>query len=360
MPQAFPSVEAMLEPAELSSLLGRPVETVDRAPMVPKGHSSTGARFDGVRIDGELAPSLVIKSIQRGTDWVAIVTGDRVDREVAIWESGLLDRLPDGMGYPVVAGARSTDGSSLLMHNLESQLLTDGQAISPEWNSGLLRSLASMHAAFWQHPLLVRPGPALCSLGRLLAHLGPRGVPELKQTVRGHFIIGLIEDGWTTLPALVGADLTDRLRALVVEPTEVCRALAAYPHTLLHGDVRPPNVACDAERATLIDWARPCAGPPAIDLAYYLLMLLQTAPTPPDDAAEEYLGLLRSSLGGSRSSWSWWDDQLDVCFAAVFAMMAAVIVRDEVQHRSAAELTSPGIGWWAERAERGLRVIDRA
>ena len=356
MHQTFPSVEAMLDPGALSRLLGSNVRTVVVEPMNPKGDSSTGAGFLAVRVDDEAAPSLVVKTTRRATDWVAVATGDTTDREIASWETGLLDRLPHEMGHAVVAGARFREGSALLMRNLEHHFLADGEDVTPERLSGHLRSLAFMGAAFWKRPPLSPHQPAMCDLRRLLMHLGPAVLPLLGEAVPGHFIIDLVDEGWTTLPGLVGRELADRLRSLATEPTPAVRALTGYPQTLVHGDVRPPNAAWDGQRTTLVDWARPCLGPPALDLAY-LLMMSPEGTGAPDPAVGEFNRFLRSSMGASED-WAWWEEQVDVCFAAVFAMMAAAVVRGETQ-RSSANRPSDRVGWWAERAERGLRVVDR-
>ena len=365
MHQAFASVEAMLDPVALSGVLGRSVATVDLAPLVPKGHSSTDARFEGVEIDGESTPSLVLKTVYRDMDWVAVTTGDSVDREVAIWESGVLDGLPDGTGHAVVAGARFPGGAALLMHNLEDQFqagIRDSDVITPEWNSGLLRSLASMHATFWGPSVIDRLGGTLCSLQTLLAMLGPTVLPALTRAVPTEATlnwVGWIENRWTTLPELIGTGPAADLLSIATDPSRACRALAVYPRTLLQGDVRPANVAWDGRRATLIDWAKPSAGPPAIDLVYYLFFLEHDALMPPDEAAAEYLGQLKTSLGPTES-WAWWNDQLDVCFAAVFAMLAPIAVGYQTESLPAEHPPSAEIGWWVERAERGLRMIARA
>jgi hypothetical protein len=354
----FPTVEDMLDPAVLSDALGRRVETVDRVPLVPKGHSSTEAQFDGVRINRETTPSLVLKTIDRRRDWVAVATRDVVDREVSVWESGLLDELPRGVGHAVLAGARFDGGSSLLMRNLTEELLADDELISREWFAGVLRSLATMHAGFWQHPVLDRPGPVLCELEQVLGHLGPARLPALHEAVPDHFIIKLIEEGWAGLAALVGSGLATDLQAVAVDPSPVVRALADGPRTLVHADVRPANVAFDGSRATFVDWARPTAAPPAIDLAYLLLMSPPTAPVSPDHAVAYYLKMLASSLGAD-DPLPWWDDQLDVCMTAVFAMMAAILVNYETNEASDDHPPHSRITWWAERAKPGLRLIER-
>jgi hypothetical protein len=359
MHQPFASVEAMIAPTALSGLLGRPVASVDRSPLTPKGHSSTGATFEGVRVDGEASPSLVVKTVDRATDWVAVATGDVADREVLVWESGLLDRLPSGMGHAVVAAARFAGGSALLMRNRSDDFMADDDPLSPARHTGVLQSVASMHAAFFEDVLLERADPGLCTLETFLGHLSPARLPALRDAVPGHFIIDLIGNGWERLPELIDAGVAYDLESLSVDPSPVVRALSRYPRTLLHADVRPQNVAYDGGRATLVDWARPCAGPPGIDVVYYLVMLDESAPVSPDDSAGEYRELLQTASGADRPL-SWWDDHLDICFAAVLATMVPAKVEHHTRFRSQDDPEHAGVPWWAARAMRGLRLIEQA
>ena len=348
----------MLEPAAVSDLIGQRVESVRRLPFSTKGFSSTEAQFEGVELNGEAIPSLVMKTIDRATGWVSVATRDDVDRELATWESGLLDLLPAEMGYAVVSGARFPGGSSLLMRNLVSSFITD-DAVTHDWHNGVLRSLAAMHAAYCRHPVLDKPGLKLCALEQLMGHLSPAVVPDLERAVPDHFIIGLITEGWSALPALVGDGLTNELLSLAVDPGPVSRFFVGHPRTLVHGDVRPANVAFDGRRVTLVDWARPTAGPPGIDLVYYLLMAPPSQSVSPDIVADGYRSMLADSLGGDVSM-SWWADHLDVCFTAVFAMMAAIQVNYELEDATDDHPAHAGIEWWAERAKPGLRILGRS
>lgn len=300
----------------------------------------------------------MVKSIHRATDWVSAVTEDVVDREVAVWELGLLDSLPAGVGHAVMAAARFPGGSSLLMRNLTEEFLGSDEVPTRDWYTGVLRSLAALHGTYWQHPVLDRPGPALCGLEQLLGHLAPARLPALKRAVPGHFIIELIDEGWAGLAALVGAGMADELRALAENPAPALRVLAQYPRTLIHGDARPANVAFNGSRATLVDWARPAAGPPGIDVVYLLLMSPPSSPVPPDAAFAAYRTMLATSRGVT-GSWSWWEEHVDVCVAVVFAMMAAIKVYHQGHDMSDDHPAHASITWWAERAGPGLRIIER-
>ena len=100
----YPSVDAMLEPTELAGLLGRPVDSVALAPMTTLGWSTTESDFREVFVNGEATPAAVLKLIRWSQDWHAIATADTLGREIAVWECGVLDRLPPAMGHAVRGG----------------------------------------------------------------------------------------------------------------------------------------------------------------------------------------------------------------------------------------------------------------
>ena len=62
----------------------------------------SGATLERVRLDD--GRSLVLKRLTPRDDLAMAATGDRVGREYLLWRSGLLDRLPAGVGHAVVAG----------------------------------------------------------------------------------------------------------------------------------------------------------------------------------------------------------------------------------------------------------------
>ncbi len=68
----------------------------------------------------------------------------------------------------------------------------------------------------------------------------------------------------------------------------------------------------------------------------------------------------RYSPAESSGDTSWWDDHLDICFAAVLATMVPAKVAHHTMFRSQDDLEHAGVPWWAARAMRGLRLIERA
>ena len=354
------SVDAMLDRRALSDALGHEVSHVRRTPL-PQPHSSTEAVFERVSTDGtKAAAQLVLKIIDRSRDWVAIATGDMIDREVAFWESGTLDRLPPHAGHAIVSAARYPGGSAILMRDLAAGFIDDDDPRFAAYNAAILRSLAAAHAAFWQDRSLASLSSAACTLAAFTSHLAPTHLPSLRAAIPGHFIIDVIDEGWQTLPDLIGPAMAAQMRALAVDPSPVVRALSAFPSTLLHTDVRPENIAYDGRQIVFIDWARPSVGPPGIDLAYFLLMSHGPIGDSADDIVAKYRRHLDAALRTGETA-GWWEEQLEVCIASVFATMAPV--NHALELESADRRDRPDherIQWWAQRAARGLRCIERA
>ena len=146
------------------------------------------------------------------------------------------------------------------------------------------------------------------------------------------------------------------LQTLADDPTPIIAALDGYPTTLLHGDLRSANVAWDGSRAIAIDW-QPTVAPPAYDVAFFVQG--SGGPLHPDEAMAAYREMLAAELGFA-ASWSWWDDQLDICIAAVVAMMASALALGEEEYDPRRDPPWDSIHWWVARAARGLRLIDAA
>jgi hypothetical protein len=353
----YPSVDAMLEPAELADLLGRPVDSVALAPMTTLGWSSTEADFRQVFVDGDPTPAAVLKIVQWSRDWHAIATEDTRGREVAIWECGVLDRLPPAMGHAVRGAARFDDGAALLMDDLSLHFLPGGVPATPERARGVLGAMAAMHARFWEDPPNGDLGTAVCPLERLLTRLSATTLTSLGGVLPDNELVATFPEGWDLLAGVVDPGVARDLRALADDPTPFTSALDGYPTTLLHGDLRIANVAWDGTRAIAVDW-QPTVAPPAYDLAYFMFDVHRGgSPLHPEETIATYHEMLAAELGPA-GSWSWWDDQLDICLAAVVAMMASPLALGEGEHDPRRDPPWDSIHWWVARAARGLRLID--
>jgi hypothetical protein len=346
---AFASLDKMLEPDVLATILGRPVRTVQRTPHTVDD-STTDASFEAIRLDGAPGPSLISKTVERDKDWLAIATHDQVDREVRTWESGILARVPFPAAHAVVAAARTDTGYTVLMHDLSDHLLPNGYGASlpNRHQARVIEALASVHATFWMDPSLGDPALGLASLRSFMGSCSPRTVERIRLRMGRTDFTDWLEEGWDKLPSTVDPKLADDLRAIADDPTLADEKMRGLPSTLVHADPRPANLAIDARtgRVYFLDWARPAVAPPAIDLAYWSFTANNDAPIPREDLLRGYAAALERRLG-SRFSSDWWEPQLDLCFVAFVASFAPII----------ANINPEAAIGWTERCRPGLRAL---
>lgn len=352
---AYASTDEMLSAGSLAGILGRPVRSVERHPFAPPVWYSSGATFEGIHLDGEAVPSLVMKTAVPDHDWGAITFDDRVAREVRVWEAGLLHRLPSPATHAVVAAARSPSGYSVLMPNLSDLLLPDEQRASPGAAEQrlVLEALAAMHEEFWLDESILDPRISLASLGAFVGHLSLASLERVRAHM-GASIGRLVDEAWATIATgwerlrAVDPGVAEVLWELANDPTPVVKAASGFPWTLVHTDPRPANAAIDAttQRVYLLDWTRPAAAPPAIDLVYWLWAGNEHLSMPREEVIESYRAALERRLG-VRFSNDWWQPQLDVCFVAQFASFAPIIAGRQPD----------SVSWWIERTRPGLALL---
>ena len=78
--ELLPSLDELLEPRTLSQLVGAPIATVRRAPLLT-AHSTSGSRFLAVGTNDGRGPRFVVKLVSPEWDWVMRATGDDRGRE---------------------------------------------------------------------------------------------------------------------------------------------------------------------------------------------------------------------------------------------------------------------------------------
>ena len=359
----YPSVETMTQPETLSALVQQPITTTRLAPFQTAGWSSTESHFVAVETDLETDsaahPRYVLKRMTRERDWVMQATDDKHGRATAIWQQGLLDRLPEEIDSAVIGCAVDGTDYAILMHDVTDTLLLDGAPLSAADNAFILDVMAALHGTFWEDAALQNPDMHLCSPQHLLTHTAPEKIQRLAATGSTP-VLAILLEGWRALPTLVDADVAELLRALAHDPRPLCTALARYPQTLTHGDWRPANLGITRgahPRLVLLDWARPTPTVPAVDLAYYLVTSSGELPVSREAAIDLYKRRLADRLG-ARFDASWWQPQLELSLLSAFLMLGCFkawgVARADEQHRARqrAELE-----WWSERVRAGARWL---
>jgi hypothetical protein len=358
---AYDSIEDMIQPETLSRLLQHPIATTRLAPFETAGWSATGSDFLGVFIDGEQQPSLVVKRMSMEWDWLMCNTDDVLGRSVTAWQYGFLDRMPPEIDTTVIACARDGAGQAIMMHNVTESLLPSQTKLSESDNAVILDAMAALHATFWKDTALQDSALGLCSLANFITHSSPEKGQRLLGRLPNTEVVNMMIEGWRLVSSFVEPDVADLLLALVHDPSRLTTALAAYPHTLVHGDLRIANIGVvpsQPAHVIFLDMARLAFTTPAIDLAYYLVTSFDALPIPPEAVIDLYKQRLARRLG-ARFDETWWQPQLELCLLAgsltIMCFSTWFTARsDDVNDRLQ---TQAEFNWWSEQIRRGAKWL---
>jgi hypothetical protein len=356
----YTSLEDMTRPETVSTLVRQPIASVRLVPFQPVGSSSTQSEFLALETDPVAEPGYVVKRMVQEQDWVMQTTDDRHWRAIAIWQHGVLDRLPAEIDHAIIACAVDGAGRAILLRDVSHALMPDGTPRSSEDTARVLDAMAALHAAFWDDDVLCNPALQLCCQRRLFTHTSPDTITPIAARSTAP-VLGMIREGWGLLPRLVDADVVELIRELAHDPGPLCTALERYPHTLVHGDWRPANLGIERgeqRRLILLDWQRPTATVPGADLAYFLAFTANSRSLSREAAIDLYKQRLADRLG-ARFDLAWWQPQFELSCLGTFVLLGclqawfAVHTADADRHRQdRAELA-----WWSEMVRAGARWL---
>ncbi|MBO0812058.1 MAG: phosphotransferase [Microlunatus sp.] len=163
--------------------------------------------------------------------------------------------LPEVLGW-------DDDGSNSPMLILED--LAAG-TWPPPWRTGQVREVLEMldQVAATEPPVDL---PSLESLRRDMV-----GWTRVAASPMAFLGLGFCSPGWLdrTLPTLLDAEAD----------------VSFGGESLVHGDVRGPNVCFTKDRVLLLDWSNACVGNPLLDVAFWLTNLCADGGPVPDDVA---------------------------------------------------------------------------
>ncbi|MGE0296304.1 MAG: hypothetical protein AB7R99_06400 [Pseudonocardia sp.] len=235
------------------------LDTAERTPF-PDHDGRSGSTLERVRLaDGT---RLVLKRSTPGLDLVGTLTGGS-DREFQLFASGVLDALPGGVGHAIVDAWGDGPDTLVLMRDVGAHIPGWTRSLTRADCRTILRAATALHDAFRGD----RP-PGLCDLADRLTLLWPHRLAPL--TGGPNPLPGLVLRGWDRFATLAEPRVVAAVRALQSDPAPLVAALAAHPHTLLHGDLWPVNLALEADRVTLLDWSVATWAPPVLELATFL------------------------------------------------------------------------------------------
>lgn len=239
-------------------------EAVER--IVLAGHAGlSGASLERVRLaDGR---ALVVKRVTPATDLTLGLIGGTVAAELALWQSGALDRLPDRVGHALVDGwTEGEDTSVIVMRDLGGSVLTWDDRLDADRCRWVIDRVVALHERF-----LGDPPTAVVPLRPLLELFAPARIRAAAES--GNQLCAAALRGWEYFadPALVPSDVADPVLALLADARPLVDALTARPLTLVHGDLATVNMAVQGDDLVLLDWAMPVAAPGALDVARLLV-----------------------------------------------------------------------------------------
>jgi hypothetical protein len=323
---------------DLAALLDRAQQ---RVPWQPDDTKS-GARFERVVIDGE---RFVLKYQDPRDDWLLRAAGDEGRSYVRLWESGLLDRLPDVLDHAVVAAAFDGTVGMVLLRDVREALLTPDARFTPDQHARYMDHMAALHAAFWGW----RDEIGLTAPERRYLMFSP--AVAVAEAARGSdaLVPKVMAQGWERLPeaspALAGAVLP-----LLHDPTPLTDALARVPHTLVHGDWKAANLGSHPDgRTVLLDFGEaPGEASPLADLSWYLALNAALLPEPKDAVLHTYRVALEHR---GVATADWWDE------AVALELLGCM-----VQFGWEKALGGPGdeLVWWERWALRGAALLPRS
>ena len=306
----------------------------------------SGARLERVVISGQ---PYVLKHLDLADDWTMRASGCLRGAPLALWELGILDRLPDCFNQPIVgvapeerAGPAPSGGCALLMHDVTPWLVPATDApIGLGEHRRFLRHMAALHAAFWG---CGREFDVVPVMHRYL-ELSPWTAEAEAAAGSDQLVPQLVGRGWPLL-AEVAPAAAAIVTPLARDPGPLVDALATTPQTFVHSNWKLDNLGTDGTgRTVLLDWEQPGCGAPLSDLAWYLAINCRRLPQSKEVSIAAYRDALEA-LGIDTSPW--WDRQLALCLLGAlvqFGWEKALGGYDEE------------LAWWEAHARRAAALL---
>ena len=311
-------------------------EIVSREPLTHAGQSGTSLERL-VLADGRL---LVLKRIT-GDDWISRGTHDD-GREVALWEQGVLARMPGEIDSAVVDAGRDGRAGWLLMRDVSSELLPPDRRLSREESTSILGAAAALHRRFAGESIA-----GLCSLEDRITIVAPETVAGESSEV--DYLPKMLVVGWEVFADAVPGDVASAIFCAMERPEALARRLRDCVATLVHNDLRGANLGLVPGRTIVLDWGLAGSGPPELDFAWYLFVNGWRIDATREQLIDDFKRAERE-LHDPRALELAWIAQL--CWHGPLLAHELVEASDAKRERARAEL-----GWWVERVRGALELL---
>ena len=300
--------------------------------------SLSGSRLERVTIAGE---AFVVKYTCVDDDWIMRATGDLHCRQLTLFASDVLDSLPRVIDHTIVAcapyiSARGHRGAAFLMHDVSADLVPAGSgAIDLELHRRFLSHMAQMHAAY----IDFTNGAELFPLAHHYVSLTPT-MAALEAARDGMDPVPpAVAAGWRAMESQHPREARTLLD-LAADPSPLVGALGVGRQTLIHSDWKLGNLGSTPDATVLLDWDRCGAGPPTVDLAWYLAVNCDRLP----ETKEETIAAYRTALASAGIDTSaWWEQQLRAALVGAFLQLGWSKNGDPAE-----------FGWWSDRLGEAL------
>jgi hypothetical protein len=282
----------------------------------------------------------VIKHI-RPNDWLVAATGG-TSRLYDVWKTGAFARVPQPIDHAMLAMEEHGDGWIVVMRDVSDGVLDEGRVLSRSESRRILEATDALHAEFWGEQT-----PGALPLLERYSVMTPKGAAFAEHLNTP--IPALIRRGWELFGDVAPADVTDQMHALLDEPASLVRAFGDSPTTLIHGDVRLHNLGLSDERVIMLDWEVVGTAPPAVDIAWYLIISATRIDASREQVIDDY-----RDIAGERFDARAWE------LACIGALMwlgwnKAVDIVDNPDPAIRAQERAD-LDWWIARVRQAFEV----
>src|SRR3954447_213165 len=276
--------------------------------------SKSGANFERVVIDGT---SYVVKHFA-APDWLAEGSRDTSCRSVTLFEDGVYDATGDIVDSTVVSVARLGVGSwpaAMLMRDASADFVPVDAAVDLDTHRALLDAMAGLHARFWENP----PDTTYMPLAVNYEFLSPRrALAERESGGDRSDVLRAVGPGWAQVKS-EAPPVWSVVAALLDDPAPLVKGLGRGPSTFLHGDWKMGNLGRGVDgRVVIVDWDRPMAASPVIDLGWYVAVNCDRLPESKDATLDTYRPALERRGVATES---WWDEQVELGLLGAFLQL---------------------------------------